>query len=158
MSFRVFISYSTRDLTRTKQVKQLLEAAGAQVFVAQYSVAPGTELTPRIIAAIKGCHLFVLLWSHHARASNWVPQEIGVAKAWNKPVIPVVLHRSARPTGFLEGLKYLPLYDDPRTALGWLQQHVAGKVSEQSKVEGFTWLGVTGALFWLLGQDKRRGQ
>ena len=155
MAFKVFISYSTRDLARTKQVKQLLEGAGAQVFVAEYSVAPGTDLARKIIAAIKGCDLFVLLWSHHAKNSEWVPQEIGIAKGCGKPVIPVVLHRSADVTGFLKGLKYLPLYKDPKKALTWLQRNVAMQAFEKGQREGVAWLGISGVLLWLLAQDKR---
>jgi TIR domain len=156
MGFRVFISYSTRDLTRTTQIKRLLEGAGAQVFVAEYSLPAGTELAREIIAAIKACDLFVLLWSHHARKSEWVPQEIGVAKGHDKPVIPIVLHAGAEVPGFLRGLKYLPLYSDPRKALTWLQRHVTTKVAERSQAEGFAWLGITGVLLWLASQDKRK--
>jgi hypothetical protein len=155
MAFKVFISYSTRDSTRTEQVKQLLAATGAQVFVAEYSVVPGTELARAIINAIKSCDLFVLLWSHHAKKSEWVPQEIGIAKGCNKPVIPVVLHPSADLPGFLKGLKYLPLYKDPRKALAWLQTNVAAQAAEKHNLEGVAWLGVAGVLLWLLAQDKR---
>jgi hypothetical protein len=155
MAFKVFISYSTRDLTRTKKVKQLLEVAGAQVFVAEYSVAPGSDLARKIVAAIKDCDLFVLLWSHHAKNSEWVPQEIGIAKGCSKPVIPVVLHRSAEVSGFLRGVKYLPLYEDPKKALTWLQRNVAAQASEKSKSESMIWLGISGVLLWLLAQDKR---
>jgi hypothetical protein len=157
MGFRVFISYSTRDITLAAHVKQLLEAVGAQVFVAAYSLPAGAELAREIIAAIKTCDLFVLLWGHNAKTSEWVPQEIGVAKGHNKPVIPVVLQPGADLPGFLKGLKYLPLYKDPRKALVWLQRSVAGKVAERSKVEGITWLGIMGVLLWLVSQDKRKG-
>ena len=61
MAFKVFISYSTRDLTRTKQVRRLLEGAGAQVFVAEYSVAPGSDLARKIIIAIRYCDEWYLL-------------------------------------------------------------------------------------------------
>lgn len=156
MGFKVFISYSTRDLTRATHIKQLLEGVGAQVFVAEYSLPAGTELARGIIANIKACDLFVLLWSHHARNSEWVPQEIGVAKGHDKPVIPILLHAGAEVPGFLRGIKYLPLYSDPRKALTWLQRHIATKVAERSHAEGFTWFGITGVLLWLISQDKRR--
>ena len=155
MAFKVFISYSTRDLTRTRQVKDLLEAAGAQVFVAKYSVPPGAELAPKIFSSIQACDLFVLLWSHHAKKSEWVPQEIGIARGLNKPIIPVVLHQSTELPGFLKGIKYHPIYEDPEKSLAWLHRIVAIKVSEKSKREGLVWLGVSGVLLWLLAQDKR---
>jgi hypothetical protein len=156
MSFKIFISYSTRDRTRTIQVKRLLERAGAKVFVAEYSLPAGAELTREIIATIKACDLFVLLWSHHARNSEWVPQEIGVAKGCDKLIIPIALHAGAEVPGFLRGIKYLPLYSDPMKALRWLERHIATKVAEKSRADGFILLGVTSVLFWFFSQDKRR--
>lgn len=157
MAFEAFISYSTRDLTRANQVKRLLERPGCTAFLAEYSVVPGDPLDSKIIAAIKRCDVFILLWSHHARDSEWVPQEIGVAKAHDRPIIPIVLHESASPTGFLRGTKYLPLYKDPATGLAWLQQNVFERASQKEKRKGLTWLGIGAAFLWLLNQDKRSG-
>lgn len=156
MAFEVFISYSTRDLSRAKQVKRLLDRPGCTAFLAEYMIKPGEELDPTIIAAIRRCDVFVLLWSHHARASEWVPQEIGVARASEKPIIPIVLHKSASPTGFLRGTKYLPLYKDPAEGLRWLQQHVFVRASKKEQREGLTWLGLGAAFLWLLSRDERR--
>jgi hypothetical protein len=155
MAFKVFVSYSTRDITRTAQIKQMLEAVGARVFVAEYSVAAGADLSNSIITAIKNSDLFVLLWSHHAKNSEWVPQEIGVAKGCNKPVIPVVLHSGVEIPGFLKGIKYLPLYKNPKQALAWLQKNVAVKVADTSQKEALTWLGLSGAFLWLISQSKQ---
>jgi hypothetical protein len=156
MGFKVFISYSTRDLTRATQVKQLLQGAGAQAFLAEYDISAGEELTKKIVTAIKACDLFVLLWSHHARNSEWVPQEIGVAKGHNKIIMPIVLHEGVEVPGFLRGIKYLPLYSDPRKVLTWLKRHVSTKVTERSQAEGLTVLGITGVMLWLFSPDKRR--
>jgi hypothetical protein len=152
MAFRVFISYSTHDLALAAHVKQLLETAQAEVFVAQYTLQPGTELAPEILNAIKSCDLFILLWSENAKASAWVPQEIGAAKASGKPVIPVLLQPGLEVPGFLQGVKYLPLHIEPEKALAWLQQHVASKVQE--KLRGQLWLGVAGVVLWVLAQGK----
>ena len=155
MAFKVFISYSTRDLTRTAQVKDLLEAAGAQVFVAEYSVPTGADLAREIIAAIRTCDLFVLLWSHHAKNSEWVSQEIGIAKGCDKLIIPVVLHQSAELLGFLKGTRHLPVYKDPKKIWADLHLFVATKASEKSNREGMALIGVSAVLFLLLSQGKR---
>lgn len=154
MAFQVFISYSHRDLSRATEIKTMLEAAGASAFVAQYSMPAGTELTPAILRQIETCDLFVLLWSHHAKDSEWVPQEIGAAKAYKRPVMPVLLHGGIDVPGFLRGLKYLPLSDDPTASLQWLQQHVGEKAIEKARSEGAIWLGIVGALLWALSQKK----
>lgn len=152
MAFRVFVSYSTRDLALATHVKQLLESSGATVFVAEYSLLAGANLTPDILQAIKDCDLFILLWSDNAKASEWVPQEIGAAKVLGKPVIPVLLHPGANAPGFLQGLKYLPLHSNPERALAWLHQHVASKVQE--KAQGQLWLGIAGVVLWVIAQSK----
>jgi len=155
MPFKVFISYSTRDLSRAKEVQKLLARPGCKVFLAETSISPGRELSSAIIKAIKQCDVFILLWSHHARNSEWVPQEIGVARSDDKPIIPIVLHVSADPTGFLRGTKYLPLYKDPANALKWLQRHVFAEASAKEKRDGLTWLGLGAAFVWLFSQDER---
>lgn len=91
MALKVFISYSTKDIQTVDFVRSILAGAPVEVFVAEYSVAPGTPLSPAIVTAIKQCNLFILLWSHNSRTSEWVPQEIGIAKGRNKQIIPVVL-------------------------------------------------------------------
>jgi hypothetical protein len=155
MAFETFISYSTRDISRAREIKRLLERTRCKVFLADSSIEPGASLDREIIAAISRCDLFVLLWSHHALGSEWVPQEIGIAKAKGKPIIPVVLHKSASPTGFLRGSKYLPLYQDPASALRWLQQNVFLRATQKQKRDGLTWLGLGAVLAWALSNDER---
>lgn len=125
--------------------------------MAETSIAAGETLDRTIVAAIKRCDVFVLLWSHHAKDSEWVPQEVGIAKAVDKPIIPIVLHESASPTGFLKGTKYLPLYTDPAKGLAWLQRHVFEQATKKEQQTGLVWLGLGAAFLWLLSQDARSG-
>lgn len=154
MPFRIFVSYSTKDLSHAAQIKELLESAGAQVFVAEYSLPVGAELTPKILAAIKACDLFLLLWSESAKKSEWVPQEIGAAKAGQRPIVPLLLDKGGEVPGFLRGTKYLRVDDDPTKAYAWLQKHVLGLASEKSKTEGLVLVGVAGVILWALSQGK----
>jgi hypothetical protein len=154
MAFHAFISYSTRDLTRARQVKRLLERTGCKTFLADSSIQPGGTLEQEIIAAIDRCDVFILLWSHHASASEWVSQEIGIAKAKKKPIIPIMLHKSALPPGFLRGTKYLPLYKNPDEGLKWLQDNVFMRATQKQKRDGLTWLGLGTVLVWALGNDE----
>ncbi len=148
MAYSVFISYSTRDLTVATNLQEWINYAGATAFLAEYSVIPGTSLAENIIRAIKGCDLFVLLWSHNARGSEWVPQEIGIAKGAGKPIMPVVLHDGLELPGFIKDLKYLALYKDPQAAVEWLHSHVAQRV--KNKTDGLVALGVVGAIMLAL--------
>lgn len=128
MAFSVFISYSTRDLLTADLVRQWVGHAGAQAFLAEYSVAPGQVLANDILNAIRQCDLFVLLWSAAAQGSDWVPQEIGVARGLDKAIIPVVLQANVALPAFIGGLKYLPLYRDPKAAVEWLHSQVGERV------------------------------
>ncbi len=152
MAFSVFISYSTKDLSRARQIKHLLEGTGSKAFLAEYSLSPGSELGQAILAAIKECDLFLLLWSANAKSSEWVPQEIGVARAHKRPIIPVMLNKDIELPGFLKGLKYLPLYKAPNQALTWLQRNVFQQAQKKQQRDGLVWLGIGGVVLWLLGQ------
>lgn len=152
MAFSVFISYSTRDLQVASRTKNLLENTGSKVYLAEYSTIPGTSLSAELIKAIKGCDLFLLLWSSGSRSSEWVPQEIGIAKGSDKPILPVVLHEGIELPGFIKDLKYLPFYRDPEGALSWLQNNVFLRVQKKEQVDGLVWLGVGAALIWLFSQ------
>jgi len=153
MAYTVFVSYSTRDLARATQLGELIRRARAVPYIAEYSTAPGTVLSAQIIQAIKACDLFVLLWSTESQQSEWVPQEIGVAKGANKPIMPVVLHAGLSLPGFINDLKYLPLYRDPGAALAWLQEHVFASARRKEQNEAWVILGVGAAILLALNQN-----
>ena len=137
MSFKVVISYATKDMQFVEQVRQTLMNSSIEVFVAEHSVLPGQSLSSEIISAISSCDLFVLLWSKNSQRSEWVSQEIGIAKAAKKPIIPLMLEQGLQPPGFIRDIKYLSVYDDPRKSLIWLQQHVLE--CKQSKQTADSW-------------------
>jgi len=153
MALKVFISYSTKDLNVVEFARTMLSGPSVEVFVAEYSAAPGTPLSPAIITAIKQCDLFLLLWSDNARTSEWVPQEIGIAKGENKQIIPVVLQPDLRPPGFISDLKYLDVPKNPAAAFTWLQQNILSHATEKQKQETLAWLAVGGVLLWLLSRS-----
>jgi len=145
MAYSVFISYSTRDLRTAEVIRGWVQHAGATVFLAQYSVPPGQQLAEQVLAAIRNCDLFLLMWSQGARGSDWVPQEIGVARGLNKPILPIVLDANAPPPGFIQGLKYLPLYPNAQAAVEWLHQSVTAQV-KQKEVQGWVVVGILAAV------------
>ncbi len=152
MALKVFISYSTKDLQTVDFVRSMLAGAPIEVFVAEYSVTAGTPLAPTIITAIKECDLFILLWSQHSRTSEWVPQEIGIAKAANKQIIPVVLQPNLPLPGFIGDLKYLDVPKNPQGAFTWLRDNLVAKGTEKQKQESAAWLAIGGALLWLFSR------
>src|SRR5436190_8021074 len=94
MAYKVFISYATRDLSLVDQFKHMLTYASdgsIEVYIAEYSALPGVVLGKDIMQAIQFCDLFILFWSSHSKVSEWVPQEIGIAKQAQRVILPVVL-------------------------------------------------------------------
>lgn len=132
MAFSVFISYSTKDLRTAQALLAWVKHAGAVGFLAEYSVAPGRPLATDIVKAIKDCDLFLLLWSTNAQGSEWVPQEIGIAKGAEKQILPVLLQSGLSLSGFLKDLKYLALYKNPKEQVKVLRAHIAELVSKKT--------------------------
>jgi hypothetical protein len=103
------------------------------VFAAEYSVRPSQVLNQQIELAIRNCDLFILLWSQDARASDYVPQEIGIAKGCNKVILPVVIEEGVPVPGFIRELKYLPAHKNWDGSFHWLTQFVRANADDLAK-------------------------
>lgn len=110
--FRVFVSYSSIDLTNVAELRQAILDTGVDLFIAEHSVRPSEHLSEAISKAIAECDLFVLLWSSNAGQSAWVPQEIGKAHSLKKQILPLVLTPGLELPGFIRELKYIPVYEN----------------------------------------------
>jgi hypothetical protein len=157
--FKVFVSYSTHDLRNVAELQQSLIGTGVQVFIAEYSVIASQPLPETISAAIAACDLFVLLWSANAKASEWVPQEIGKAHSLHKPILPLVLEEGLALPGFISGLKYLPVFRAPQVAMAQTQEFIlkqfqakqtAARQKEEENARNLLVLG--GLALWLFSQ------
>ena len=100
MVYNVFLSYSTKDFPSVDTLRNFLQLPEVNCFVSEYSVTPGVPLAPTIQIAIRACDLFIVLWSKNAAASEWVPQEIGLARGSNKPILPFVLEEGSTTARF----------------------------------------------------------
>jgi hypothetical protein len=152
MPYRVFISYSTKDFSLVDYVRKLLRHSAIEVFVAEYSVPPGSLLSDTIITAIKNCNLFLLLWSKNSKYSEWVPQEIGIATSEGKPIVPIVIEPGLELPGFIKNRRYLAAYKDPDVALKWMRQNIFENARRKEQTDGLVWMGIAAAVLWLLGR------
>ena len=159
MAFKIFVSYSTRDLSQVELLKQQLQGTPIDVFVAEHSVAPSQELAPAIASAIGSCDLFILLWSENARASDWVQQEIGRASALGKTILPLVLSEKVLLPGFIQGLKYLQIHRDPEGSLSEARSLIlaeyqkkelflASQAKEKKDKDALAFMGIGAFLLW----------
>ena len=107
-----------------------------------------------MIQAIRSCDLFILLWSHSSRASDWVQQEIGIATHAEKTIIPVVLQQGLELPAFISNRKYLVAYQNPEYALAWLRAHVIERAENQRQINNVVAFGLGAAFFWMLTQER----
>ncbi|MFZ3170176.1 MAG: toll/interleukin-1 receptor domain-containing protein [Candidatus Methanoperedens sp.] len=155
---KIFISYSTKDLDKIKRVLNQLQAIkDIRIFFADETISPGDLVSQTIINNIKNSDVFILFYSESAMKSNYVQQEIGVARSNNKIIIPILLD-SNKPTGMLDGINYLNFYDPSKqqAEMGRLYNFIVQSVqSVQSKKKNqiLTVLGLLG-LGYLLSQSE----
>lgn len=161
MDFKIFVSYSTHDLEHVDLLKQQLANTPVSIFIAEHSVKPGNELTSVISKAIQECDLFVLLWSSNAKASDWVSQEIGRADALSKKILPLMLTEGLSLPGFINGLKWLPVFSDPKLALEQARDTIASEYKnkmgvvlqkEQEQRNALALMGIGALLLWAFSQ------
>ncbi|MGH2568655.1 MAG: toll/interleukin-1 receptor domain-containing protein [Bacteroidota bacterium] len=152
MAYKVFVSYSTNDFPIVEHVRRLIASPEVDVFIAEYSVTPSQPLDENIVLAIKTCDLFVLLWSRNSKASEWVPQEIGIARGNDKTILPIVLEEDLSLPAFIRDLKYLPAYGNPSESFIWLQQNILARAQKQQQNNALVLLGLSVSLVWLFSQ------
>lgn len=148
--YKVFISYSTKDLHVVSKFKEMLSVPVIDVFISEYSLPPGSKLDEEIIDAIRDCDLFILLWSRNSRKSEWVSQEIGIATTEEKTILPIVLDIGLSLPGFIKNIKYLAAYEDPEKAQNFLRKTVFDMAKKHQKKNGLIWLAIGAAFLWLI--------
>lgn len=155
MPLRIFISYSTSDITSASAIADRLKQEEREVYLAEVSAKTGVVLSAELEANIKACDLFIVLWSKNAKKSDWVSQEIGTAKGAGHEILPVILQEGLSAPGFISDRKYLPAYKGFEQALEHLSKEVGHHADIKTKREkekeannGLALLGI-GALILL---------
>ncbi len=158
MAYIVFVSYSTKDIPNVDNLRNWLQFPDVECFVSEYAVAPGAKLAPTIQTAIRACDLFVVLWSKNAAASEWVGQEIGIAHACGKPILPFVLEQGLALPGFIKELRFVAAYQNPQQAAFTLRETVLKNSLTKQSQQTFAALAIGGliilGLFGLGGTTK----
>ena len=155
MKYNVFISYSTKDLDAVKKIQPILDDTDdINVFVAEDSVRPGEVLDKKIEKAIKNSHLFILFWSKYSKESEWVGQEIGIAKHAEKDILPIILDKDLSAPGFISDLKFLSVHEDFDQTIKQIHEEVQIRAHKFKKVSGYVFTGLAAAIiFVLMGAD-----
>lgn len=103
----VFISYSSQDKLLAGLFKQSFEKyAGFSVFLAHEDIAPALEWQIKIIKKLKEAQVVIPLITDNYRNSEFTDQELGMAIALNKIVLPIKLS-NINPYGFIKKIQAL---------------------------------------------------
>ena len=104
---KIFISYSSQDKLIAGSFKRYFEEyAGFLVFLAHEDIAPALEWELKIIRNLKEADVIISLITDNYRSSEFTDQELGMALAWNKIIIPIKL-ANINPYGFIKKLQAL---------------------------------------------------
>ena len=155
MAYKVFVSYSTKDIPNVNALRAFLQFPDVECFVSEYAVAPGAPLAPTIKASILACDLFVVLWSRSALASEWVSQEIGIAHGCQKSILPFVLEQGIALPGFIKELRYVAAFQNPQQAMYSLRETVLKNSMAKQSQQALGALAIGGLLLLaLVGMSK----
>ncbi|HSH60086.1 MAG TPA: toll/interleukin-1 receptor domain-containing protein [Acidimicrobiales bacterium] len=90
MSGTVFISHSSKDIADVELVRRLVSAQGLRVYLAEHDPQPGKHLPDKIRSNILAADAVLVLLTKASIDSRYVHQEIGVAQAARRLIVPLV--------------------------------------------------------------------
>lgn len=86
----IFISYSRKDQAYARQLANELKRRGFDVWI-DGRIDYGDRWWQEIVKAIRACSAFVVVMTPDAESSEWVEQEVLLAKREKKPIFPLLL-------------------------------------------------------------------
>ena len=157
MAFNVFISYSAKDEDKIRLVLNSIRTIkDTNIFFAPETLKIGDKISQEILNSIKNSHMFIVFYSNNSTQSNYVQQEIGVAKANNKLIIPILLD-GTKPPGMLLDINYLDLSNEKEYSLGInkLYNLIFSKSEQLMKNQGLLVLGALGLLIYFASKGDK---
>jgi hypothetical protein len=87
----IFISHDTNDETLARWLKEQVEAAGHNAWVAEWDYQPGARLTDKVKQNLRDSDAYIVLLTDDGYASPYVQQEAGYAAMSGKLAIAIAL-------------------------------------------------------------------
>lgn len=97
----VFLSYAEEDSALVHRVHDILFRMGLDPYAFKLYPEPGEFVPQLVLKRIETADYFIPFLTRHGVTSQWVNQEIGIAHALNKYIIPIKV-RSVTSKGFVE--------------------------------------------------------
>lgn len=132
MGYKVFLSHSTKDMNLVLNIRNHLNRAGISVYLAEEDLQPGMNLPQKIVNNIKSSHSMLVVLTDTGIRSQFVNQEIGIAKGINQRIIPMIEKRvKEEMRGLLEGHELI-IFDKtkPDQAIKRVSSYITGLKSK----------------------------
>ena len=97
---RIFISHSTEDITKAKEIESILNESYIQLFLAHRDIDGGEQWREVIRNEIKDCAAMIVLVTPGFHKSEFTAQEVGAAWVLKKPILAIRVD-GAVPMGFI---------------------------------------------------------
>jgi adenylate cyclase len=101
MAHDVFLSHAAADRAAALAVLDGLERAGIRCWIAPRDVPAGSEYGQQIVDAVKGCRVFLVIFSSNANSSPHVRREVERAVSSDRSIVPFRIE-NITPTGAME--------------------------------------------------------
>jgi adenylate cyclase len=101
MAHDVFLSHAAADRAAALAVLDGLERAGIRCWIAPRDVPAGSDYGQEIVDAVKGCRVFVVIFSSNANSSPHVRREVERAVSSDRSIVPFRVE-NILPTGAME--------------------------------------------------------
>lgn len=86
----IFISHADEDKKIAREIADEMEKhEGINVFVAHEDLEPGTNWKDDLTKKIFDCDVFLILLTEKFHPAEWTEQEVGIAHAFDRRIIPV---------------------------------------------------------------------
>jgi len=111
MSYRIFVSYSTKDLAIVNKLVECLKGGVPllDIYVGEYKTPIGSIFARDIVDSIWHCDTFIVLWSFNPLASKWVQFETFLAYGLGKEIIPIKLNAEVEMPDYLQSIEWARL-------------------------------------------------
>ena len=101
MAHDVFLSHAAADRATAQAVLSALESSGVRCWIAPRDIPAGAEYGEHIVEAVKGCRVFVVVFSTAANASPHVRREVERAVSTDRTIVPFRIE-DVTPSGAME--------------------------------------------------------
>jgi nucleoside 2-deoxyribosyltransferase len=150
MTYKVFLSHSTKDRGLVIALANVLTKFGVEVSVAEWYLSPGEPLDRKVFAQIDTSDCVIVLLTRYGVRSPWVHQEVGYTLKTGKPLIPLVEKvTDSKNLAALQGKEYIS-YDPEKPEETLIKASFYVKSLKLEKEEGEKLLLIVGGIFALI--------